>query len=113
MFGAKRFRPRTDEASVCHASRPRRGEHARVLHDELDLQSFLGCVRVDGAPSVGRIGPIYGTVLRLGFGSGFAIDQAVAFDDMQRLAMGVPKASTVENGATLMPTVSITRVSPS
>src|SRR5262249_36596110 len=32
--GAKRFRPRTDEGSVGHAPRPRRGEHARVLHDE-------------------------------------------------------------------------------
>src|SRR6202011_1020971 len=63
-------------------------EHAGVLHDELDMQSFLGRVRVDGAPPVGRIGPIYGTVLALGFGSGFAIDQAVAFDDMQRLAVG-------------------------
>ena len=52
-------------------------------------------------------------MLPLGFGRGFAVDQAVALDDMQRLAVGGAEASTVENGATLMPTVSITSVSPS
>src|ERR1700739_4820807 len=87
IFGADRFRPVTDEAPICNLSRPRRGENARVVHRERDLQPLLGSVRVDSAAPIGRTGPIYGSVLLLGFGGGFAVDQAVALDDMQRLAV--------------------------
>jgi len=88
MLGADRFRPVADETAIGHSSRPWRGEDARVVDRELDLQPWLGGVWVDGAAPIGGIGPIYGAVLALRFGGGFAVDQAVALDDMQRLAVG-------------------------
>jgi hypothetical protein len=114
VLGADRLRPIADKPPIGDPSRPRLGEDARVLDGELDLQPLLGRVWIDDAAPVGRIDPIrYGAVFSLGFGGGFAVDQPVTLNDVQSLAVGGPKASTVENGATLMTTVSTTSVSPS
>ena len=123
VFGADRFRPITDHAPISHASRPRRRENTGVLHRELDLQPSLDRIRIDDAAPVEARntfegwynwpGRIYGSELSLSFGGGFAVDQPVTSTTCSDLVWGVPKASTVENGATLILTVSITSVSPS
>src|SRR5262249_7378913 len=93
VLSANCFRPVVaHEATIGNPSRPGRGEDAFILHSELDLQALLSHVWVDGtAPIRGETWPIYGPAFSLRFGGGFAVDQAVALDDMQRLAMGRAK----------------------
>src|SRR5260370_566587 len=82
VLSADRFRPVVaGETTIGNPSRSGRGEGAFILHRELDLQPPFGGVWVDGgAPIRGKTGPIYGSVLSLGFGGGFAVAQAVAPD---------------------------------
>src|SRR5215468_9992492 len=100
VLGADRLRPVADEAPISDPPRPGRRENGWVVHRKLDLQPLLGGVGVDDAASVRRIDPVrYGTVLSLDFGGGFAVDQTVALDDMQRLAVG---SSAGVTGASLL-----------
>src|SRR5262249_29015780 len=83
VLGADRLRPVAAEAPISDPPRPGCRENGWVFHRELDLQPLLGGVGVDDAASVRRIDPVrYGAVLSLDFGGGFAVDQAVAFDDV-------------------------------
>ena len=70
------FRPVADAAPMGDPSPPGHSENGRVLYHKLDLQPLLGGVRIDGAASIGGIGPICRTVLSLGFGGGFAVELA-------------------------------------
>ena len=87
ILGADRFRPVADEAPIGDPSGPGRGENARVLNGEFDLQALLGRVLVDSAAPIGRIGPKFGSVLSLGLGRGFAVDQAIALQSCQIVAI--------------------------
>src|SRR5262249_12116909 len=82
-LSADRSRPLVaGETTIGNPYRPGRGEDAFILYRELDLQPPFSGVWVDvGAPIRGKTRYIFGAVLSVGFGGGFAVDQAVALDD--------------------------------
>jgi hypothetical protein len=77
--------------SIAHPA----GQQPNVIATAIarELSAFIWAINREviagryGAASTGGIGPICGAVLSLGFGGGFAVDQVVALDDMQRLAV--------------------------
>ena len=108
-LGADVFLPLPSGALIGDLSRPRHGEEDRILDRELKLQSLaVGGVDVNAPWATAKYFQV-----ALGRHFGFCgVDQAVALDQMQSLALRRAEGSTMVVGPTLMPTVSMTSVSP-
>src|SRR5271168_3058682 len=99
VFGANLFRPVVGAQSISHGRGPRHREGALILDGELELQIFAPMVRVPHPLS-------HVTLLCV---------PCMRYRPITCRASvcGVPYQSTIANGPTLIPTVSMTRTSPS
>ena len=107
VFRANRFRPAAEAAPISHGRGPRRREGAFIVDRELELQVRAPVVwRWLGAPILFCVP--FPSVFR-----GFVIDEPISFDNMQSFCVRRAYQSTAAKGPTLIPTVSMTSVSPS
>jgi len=116
VISANLFRPcGRQRAPIRHDPRPRRGKDAIILDGKMKLQPVPLVVRI-GRPAFAGTRQTIKLLpgVRLPLLSGFIVQQPVALDHVQSSVNGVPYVSTMANGrSALIPTVSITSVSPS
>jgi hypothetical protein len=114
VFCADDFLPLAAAAPMGNGRRPGHRQGSLILNRELELQILAPVIAVD----VHRRTEILFRVLFQALFGLFVREHTIAFHDLQRLARpcfhAVPYGSSIANGrSVLVPTVSITSVSPS
>ena len=113
VFGANKFRPLTEgaqRAPIGDSCRPRGCKDAIILDSKVELQAIDPIIEVayEALVGYGKWG-IFPFTPCFRDPPGFVVNQSIT----RACVYGVPNQSIIENGPILIPTVSITSVSPS
>src|SRR5690348_3790543 len=91
ILGADLLLPGPFEPAIGHDGRPGHREHLRIFDRKLELKPWAGIGGIDHSSAAKTRRAIFLLMMLGGFSRDAAVDEAITFDDMQRVAAGSPE----------------------